>query len=308
MSFDVLQEKIREKKNPTVAGLDARIEYVPEYIRKEAFEKYGVGLKGAVEAIWQFNVGLIDALCDIVPAVKPQSAYYENLGWQGMEMLERTIRYAKEKGLFVIADIKRGDIGSTATAYAEGWLSGAPIEGQVFKSFDADCVTLNGYMGSDSIKPFLEAAKGEDKCAFVLVKTSNPGSGELQDVKAADGRTIYEVMGELNEQIAAGTEGKYGFTMAGAVTGATYPQQIQDLRTRLPHTFFLVPGYGAQGGTAADVKYAFNEKGHGAIVNSSRGIMCAWKKTGGDGHDFKEAARNAAIAMRDDIAQFVTVE
>ena len=308
MSFDVLQEKIREKKNPTVAGLDARIEYVPEYIRKEAFEKYGVGLKGAVEAIWQFNVGLIDALCDIVPAVKPQSAYYENLGWQGMEMLERTIRYAKEKGLFVIADIKRGDIGSTATAYAEGWLSGAPIEGQVFKSFDADCVTLNGYMGSDSIKPFLEAAKGEDKCAFVLVKTSNPGSGELQDVKAADGRTIYEVMGELNEQIAAGTEGKYGFTMAGAVTGATYPQQIQDLRSRLPHTFFLVPGYGAQGGTAADVKYAFNEKGHGAIVNSSRGIMCAWKKTGGNGHDFKEAARNAAIAMRDDIAQFVTVE
>lgn len=308
MSFDVLQEKIREKKNPTVAGLDARIEYVPEYIRKEAFEKYGVGLKGAVEAIWQFNVGLIDALCDIVPAVKPQSAYYENLGWQGMEMLERTIRYAKEKGLFVIADIKRGDIGSTATAYAEGWLSGAPIEGQVFKSFDADCVTLNGYMGSDSIKPFLEAAKGEDKCAFVLVKTSNPGSGELQDVKAADGRAIYEVMGELNEQIAAGTEGKYGFTMAGAVTGATYPQQIQDLRARLPHTFFLVPGYGAQGGTAADVKYAFNEKGHGAIVNSSRGIMCAWKKTGGDGHDFQEAARNAAIAMRDDIAQFVTVE
>ena len=308
MSFDVLQENIREKKNPTVAGLDARIEYVPEYIRKEAFEKYGVGLKGAVEAIWQFNVGLIDALCDIVPAVKPQAAYYENLGWQGMEMLERTIRYAKEKGLFVIADIKRGDIGSTATAYAEGWLSGAPIEGQVFKSFDADCVTLNGYMGSDSIKPFLEAAKGEDKCAFVLVKTSNPGSGELQDVKAADGRTIYEVMGELNEQIAAGTEGKNAFTMAGAVTGATYPQQIQDLRARLPHTFFLVPGYGTQGGTAADVKYAFNEKGHGAIVNSSRGIMCAWKKTGGDGHDFKEAARNAAIAMRDDIAQFVTVE
>lgn len=307
MSFDVLQEKIREKKNPTVAGLDARIEYVPEYIRKAAFDQYGVGLKGAVEAIWQFNVGLIDALCDIVPAVKPQSAYYENLGWQGMEMLERTISYAKKKGLFVIADIKRGDIGSTATAYAEGWLSGAPIEGQVFKSFDADCVTLNGYMGSDSIKPFLEAAKGEDKCAFVLVKTSNPGSGELQDVKAADGRTIYEVMGELNEQIAAGTEGKYGFTMAGAVTGATYPQQIQDLRTRLPHTFFLVPGYGAQGGTAADVKYAFNEKGHGAIVNSSRGIMCAWKKTGGDGHDFQEAARAAAIAMRDDIAQFVTV-
>ncbi len=223
-------------------------------------------------------------------------------------MLERTIRYAKSKGLFVIADIKRGDIGSTATAYAEGWLSGAGIEGQQFKSFDADCVTLNGYMGSDSIKPFLEAAKAEDKCAFVLVKTSNPGSGELQDVKTADGRTVYQVMGALNESIAAGTEGKYGYTMAGAVTGATYPEQIRQLRADLPHTFFLVPGYGAQGGTAADVKYAFDAQGHGAIVNSSRGIMCAWKKTGGDGHDFAQAARNAAIAMRDDIAQFVTVE
>ena len=307
MSFDVLQDKIRLMKNPTVAGLDARIEYVPEHIRKAAYEQYGVGLKGAAEAIWQFNVGLIDALCDIVPAVKPQAAYYENLGWQGMEMLERTIRYAKEKGLFVIADIKRGDIGSTATAYAEGWLSGAPIEGQSFKSFDADCVTLNGYMGSDSIKPFLKAAKEEDKCAFVLVKTSNPGSGELQDLMIGD-KTVYQVMGELNESIAAGTEGKYGYTMAGAVTGATYPAQIEALRTSLNKTFFLVPGYGAQGGTAADVKYAFDKFGHGAIVNSSRGIMCAWKKTGNNGLDFAEAARNAAIAMRDDIAQFVTVE
>ena len=306
MSFDVLQDKIREMKNPTVAGLDARIEYVPEYIRKAAYEQYGVGLKGAAEAIWQFNVGLIDALCDIVPAVKPQAAYYENLGWQGMEMLERTIAYAKEKGLFVIADIKRGDIGSTATAYAEGWLSGAPIEGQLFKSFDADCVTLNGYMGSDSIKPFLEAAKEEDKCAFVLVKTSNPGSGELQDIVAGD-RLVYQVMGDLNERIAKGTEGKYGYTMAGAVTGATYPSDIRALRKRLEHTFFLVPGYGAQGGTAEDVQYAFDKYGHGAIVNSSRGIMCAWKKTGGDGHDFKEAARAAAISMRDDIKQFVTV-
>ena len=307
MSFDILQDKIRAMKNPTVAGLDARIEYVPEYIRQAAYEEHGVGLKGAAEAIWQFNVGLIDALCDIVPAVKPQAAYYENLGWQGMEMLERTIAYAKEKGMFVIADIKRGDIGSTATAYAEGWLSGAPIEGQLFKSFDADCVTLNGYMGSDSIKPFLKAAKEEDKCAFVLVKTSNPGSGELQDLMIGD-KTVYQVMGELNESIAAGTEGKYGYTMAGAVTGATYPAQIEALRASLNKTFFLVPGYGAQGGTAADVKHAFDKFGHGAIVNSSRGIMCAWQKTGNDGRDFAEAARNAAIAMRDDIAQFVTVE
>lgn len=307
MSFDVLQDQIRAVQNPTVAGLDARIEYVPEHIRMAAFEEYGVGLKGAVEAIWQFNVGLIDALCDIVPAVKPQAAYYENLGWQGMEMLERTIRYAKSKGMFVIADIKRGDIGSTASAYAEGWLSGAKIEGQLFKSFDADCVTLNGYMGSDSINPFLKAAKEEDKCAFVLVKTSNPGSGELQDLMVGE-QTIYQVMGQLNEQIAAGTEGKYGYTMAGAVTGATYPAQIQALRAQLSRTFFLVPGYGAQGGTAQDVKHAFDKFGHGAIINSSRGIMCAWQKTGGDGRDFQQAARNAALAMRDDIMQFVTIE
>jgi orotidine-5'-phosphate decarboxylase len=162
-------------------------------------------------------------------------------------------------------------------------------------------------MGSDSIKPFLEAAKAEDKCVFVLVKTSNPGSGELQDISTGE-RLVYQVMGDLNEQIAAGTEGKYGYTMAGAVTGATYPEDIRQLRQRLKHTFFLVPGYGAQGGTASDVQHAFDQHGHGAIVNSSRGIMCAWKKTGGDGHDFKEAARASAIAMRDDIAQFVTIE
>lgn len=306
MSFDILQDKIRALKNPTVAGLDARIDYVPEYIRQAAYAEYGTGIKGACEAIYQFNVGLIDALCDVVPAVKPQSAYYENLGWQGMEMLERTIKYAKSKGMYVIADIKRGDIGATATAYAEGWLSGTVIEGETFKSFDADCVTLNGYMGSDSINPFLEAAKAEGKTVFVLLKTSNPSSGELQDMIAGD-RLVYQVMGDLNERIAKGTEGKYGYTIAGAVTGATYPSDIRALRKRLEHTFFLVPGYGAQGGTAEDVQYAFDKYGHGAIVNSSRGIMCAWKKTGGDGHDFGDAARNAAIAMRDDIKRFVTI-
>lgn len=306
MSFDVLQDKIRAMKNPTVAGLDARIEYVPDYLRQEAYEAHGVGLAGACEAIYRFNCGLIDALCDIVPAVKPQSAYYENLGWRGMEMLERTIAYAKSKGLFVIADIKRGDIGSTATAYAEGWLSGVEIEGQRVRSFDADCVTLNGYMGSDSIQPFLKAAKAEDKCVFVLVKTSNPGSGELQDILAGD-RLVYQVMGDLNQRLAKGSEGKYGYTMAGAVTGATYPSDIRALRKRLEHTFFLVPGYGAQGGTAADVQHAFDKYGHGAIVNSSRGIMCAWQKTDGDGRQFAQAARDAALRMRDDIRQFVTV-
>ena len=208
--------------------------------------------------------------------------------------------------MFVIADIKRGDIGSTASAYAEGWLSGVKIGEETFKTFDADCVTLNGYMGSDSINPFLKAAQGEDKCVFVLVKTSNPGSGELQDMVAGD-RLVYQVMGDLNQRIAKGTEGKYGYTMAGAVTGATYPSDIRALRKRLEHTFFLVPGYGAQGGTAEDVQYAFDKYGHGAIVNSSRGIMCAWQKTGGDGRDFAQAARDAAIAMRDDIRRFVTI-
>ena len=306
MSFDVLQDKIIETQNPTVAGLDARIEYVPEHIRRACYEQYGLNLRGACEAIWQFNVGLIDALCGVVPAVKPQAAYYENLGWRGMELLERTIRYAKGKGLFVIADIKRGDIGSTATAYAEGWLSGVPVEGEVFKSFDADCVTLNGYMGSDSIKPFLEAAKGEDKCAFVLVKTSNPGSGELQNMVAGD-RLVYKVMGDMTAKLGKGTEGRYGFHLAGAVVGATYPSDMRELRRRLEHTFFLVPGYGAQGGTAEDVQYAFNKYGHGAIVNASRSIMCAWQKTGRDGTDYQEAARAAAVAMRDDIRKYVTI-
>ena len=308
MSFDVLQDKIIETQNPTVAGLDARIEYVPEHIRKACYEQYGLNLRGACEAIWQFNVGLIDALCGVVPAVKPQAAYYENLGWRGMELLERTIRYAKGKGLFVIADIKRGDIGSTATAYAEGWLSGVPVEGEVFKSFDADCVTLNGYMGADSVNPFLKVAGERDKSVFILAKTSNPGSGELQNVAAGEGDTVYGLMADLIEKWGAGTEGKYGYTRAGAVAGATYPEELQKLRARMPHTFLLVPGYGAQGGTAEDVQYAFQDKGRGAIVNSSRGIICAWQKTGKNGADYQEAARAAAIAMRDDICRFIAIQ
>ena len=306
MSFDVLQEKIIRMKNPTVVGLDPKPEYVPEHIRKASYEQFGETFEGAADAIFQFNKGLIDALCDIVPAVKPQSAYYERLGWPGMSMLEKTIRYAHEKGMYVIADIKRGDIGSTAEAYADAWLGVTKVGEALCGGFNADCVTLNGYMGADSVNPFLKVAGERDKSVFILAKTSNPGSGELQDIVAGD-RLVYQVMGDLNERIAAGTEGKYGYTMAGAVTGATYPSDIRALRKRLEHTFFLVPGYGAQGGTADDVRYAFDKYGHGAIVNSSRGIMCAWQKTGGDGHDFQEAARNAAIAMRDDIKQFVTI-
>lgn len=307
MSFDVLQEKIRKMKNPTVAGLDARWSHIPPHIQSEAIAQYGQTRRAAAEAVWQFNRGLMDALCDVVPAVKPQSAYYEALGWEGMEVLERTIQYAKEKGFFVIADIKRGDIGSTASAYADGWLGGTKVGSAFVPGFGADCVTVNGYMGSDAINPFLEQCKAEDKCIFVLVKTSNPSSGELQDMVAGD-RVVYKVMGDLTERLGKGTEGpKYGFTAAGAVVGATYPAELRELRRRMEHTFFLVPGYGAQGGTAEDVRFAFNEFGRGAVINSSRGIFYAWSKTGKDGLDYQEAARLAAEHMRDDIKQYVTI-
>ncbi|MCI9119573.1 MAG: orotidine-5'-phosphate decarboxylase [Flavonifractor sp.] len=305
MSFDHLQDQIRAMKNPTVVGLDPKPEYVPPHILQACYEEFGANLAGAVHAVYRFNCGLMDALSGIVPAVKPQSAYYERLGWRGMKMLERTIAYAKEKGYFVIADVKRGDIGSTAQAYSEAWLGKTQIGEGAFAAFGADCVTVNGYMGSDAVNPFLDTCRAEDKCLFVLVKTSNPSSGELQDRMAGD-RLVYQVMGELTQRLG-GTAGKYGFTPAGAVVGATYPSDLQELRRRLEQTFFLVPGYGAQGGTAADVRYAFDKHGHGAIVNSSRGIMCAWQKTGKNGEDYQEAARNAAIAMRDDIRQFVTI-
>ena len=308
MSFDMLQEKILAFRNPTVAGLDPKPEYVPEHIRKAVYAQYGETLQGAAEAIYQFNCGLIDALRDIVPAVKPQSAYYERLGWRGMEVMERTIRYAHEKGMYVIADIKRGDIGSTAAAYADGWLGETRVGEESHTVFDADCVTLNGYMGSDSVNPFLEVCKARDKSCFVLVKTSNPGSGELQNIAAGEGSTVYGVMASLIEKWGAGTEGKYGYTRVGAVTGATHPKELAEIRAMMPRTFLLVPGYGAQGGTAEDVRHAFHAGGKGAIVNSSRGIICAWQKTGKNGEDYQEAARNAALAMRDDIGRFLDME
>lgn len=300
MSFAALQKNIIEKKNPTVAGLDARIEYVPQPIIDKYVAQYGETRKAAAEAIFEFNCGLIDALCDIVPAVKPQAAYYELLGWEGVEMMERTIAYAKAKGMYVIADIKRGDIGATASAYAEGWLGKSKVGSALIPCFDADCVTVNGYMGADAVNPFLEIANAEDKTMFALVRTSNPSAVDLQDLTIGD-KKIYEVMGDLVAKWGEGFVDEYGYNRVGAVIGATWPEQLAEMRKALPNTFFLVPGYGAQGGTAEDVKFAFDEKGHGAIVNSSRGIMCAWKKTGKDGADYKEAARNEAIKMRDAI-------
>ena len=244
MSFDSLQEKIIQKKNPTVAGLDPRPEQIPPHILKEAYGRYGETLEGAAQAVWQFNQGLMDALCDVVPAVKPQAAYYERLGWHGMAVLERTIAYAKEKGLFVIADIKRGDIGSTAQAYADAWLGETQVGAAAHAAFGADCVTLNGYMGSDTVEPFVETCKRYGKCLFLLAKTSNPGSGELQNLTAGE-KKVYQLLGDMAEKLGADTQGKYGYGLAGAVTGATYPEELSELRARLPHTFFLVPGYGA---------------------------------------------------------------
>lgn len=306
MSFDVLQDKIREKKNPTVAGLDARVEYVPPHILKKYTDQYGETLQAAALAVKEFDCGLIDALCDVVPAVKPQSAYFEMLGWQGMQVMEEVIAYARSKGMFVIADIKRGDIGTTATAYSEAWLGCTAVGSTDCPVFNADCVTLNGYMGSDSLNPFIETCRELDKCAFALVKTSNPSSCELQDMVAGD-RVVYTVMGDLIERLAKDTVGKYGYSALGVVVGATHPGELKTLRRRLEKSFFLVPGYGAQGGTAEDVQYAFDRYGHGAIINASRSIMCAWKKTGKDGLDYQEAARSAAIQMRDEICAYVTV-
>ncbi|MFI3226659.1 MAG: orotidine-5'-phosphate decarboxylase [Clostridia bacterium] len=299
MSINILIEKIQEKNNPTVAGLDARPEYIPAFIHaKYADEKDG--LKALSKAMLEFNKGLIDALCDIVPAVKPQSAYYELLGYHGVKTLKKTIAYAQKKGMYVIADVKRNDIGSTATAYAEAYLGTVRAGDKEYTPFGADSATVNAYLGTDGIKPFVDVCKKYEKSIFVLVKTSNPSSGEFQN-KDMEGKPLYEQVCDQMNVWGQDTIGKYGYSEVGAVVGATYPEEQKAIRALIPHAYFLVPGYGAQGATGKDIKNAFNEDGLGAIVNSSRGLMCAWQKTGGDGHDYKEAARTEAIKMRDDI-------
>ena len=301
MSFDRMIEKIVETQNPTVAGLDPKLAYIPNYILDAAVEKYGKTLEAAAAALVEYNKGLIDALCDIVPAVKPQAAYYEMYGWQGVKALAETVAYAQEKGMFVITDGKRNDIGATMEAYATAHLGTTDVFGEQVDAFGADALTVNGYLGTDGIKPLLNVCGAKDKGIFVLVKTSNPSSGELQDQKMESGKTVYETMGAFCETWGETVMGKYGYSGVGAVVGATYPAQLGEMRGKAPHTFFLVPGYGAQGGAADDAAPAFDKNGLGAIVNSSRGIMCAWQKEKCDEHDYAQAARREAIRMRDEI-------
>lgn len=298
--IDRLIEQIVKTQNPTVAGLDPKLSFVPEFIRAEAFEKHGENLKGAAKALLTFNKGLIDALCDIVPAIKPQCAYYEMYGYHGVKTLYKTIEYAKKRGMMVIIDGKRNDIGTTMEAYATAHLGTLSIGGETVEPFGGDALTVNGYLGSDGIKPLLKICKERDKGIFVLVKTSNPSSGELQD-RLIDGKPVYQIMGEMCEDWGSDLIGQYGYNSVGAVVGATYPKQLEELRGKLPHTFFLVPGYGAQGGGAADVAGAFDNRGLGAIVNSSRGIMCAYQKEGCPETDYANAARREALRMKEDI-------
>lgn len=295
-----LIERIAQLQNPSVVGLDSLLDYIPQHIKEEKFAQYGDTFDAAAQAILAYNKEIIDAICDIVPAVKPQAAYYEMYSWQGMWALCETVKYAQQKGMIVIMDGKRNDIGSTMQAYAKAHLGVSEVNGKELSAFGSDMLTVNGYLGSDGIEPLLPICDEKDKGIFVLVKTSNPSSGELQDQKIGD-KSIYETMGAMCEQWGEKTQNSYGYSRVGAVVGATYPQQLSEMRQKMPHTFFLVPGYGAQGGGANDVADAFDKNGLGAIVNSSRAILTAWKKAGTDGKDFAQQARKAALTMKEDI-------
>ena len=300
MSIDKLIDLIIERNNPTVVGLDPRLSYIPQHMISKAKEKNDNPFAATAAAVLAFNKGLIDALCDIVPAIKPQAACYEQFRYEGMKAYHDTIMYAKAKGMYVIGDAKRGDIGSTCECYAAAHIGEVDLFGERLPVFDADAVTVNPYLGSDSIKPFLV----DGKMIFVLVKTSNPSSGEFQDKLMGDD-ALYGHVARLVTEIGSDRIGKYGYSEVGAVVGATYPQQLRELREKMPNTFFLVPGYGAQGGGAKDAAPAFDKNGFGAIVNSSRGIIGAWQKEGFDGKDYAAAARREAIRMRDDLRRHI---
>ena len=302
MKIDTLVKNIQKTNAPIVVGLDPMLGYVPKHILDKAVKEHGETLEAAGAAIWEYNKGIIDAVYDLIPAVKPQIAMYEQFGLPGLAAFKKTVDYCKEKGLVVIGDIKRGDIGSTSAAYAVGHIGKVKVGSKTYAPFDEDFVTVNPYLGSDGVNPFLDVCKEEKKGIFVLVKTSNPSSGEFQDQKI-DGRPLYELVGE---KVAAWGSEVMGdeYSYVGAVVGATYPEMGKVLRKVMPKAYILVPGYGAQGGKGKDLVHFFNEDGLGAIVNSSRGIIAAYKqeayaKYGAE--NFGDASRAAVEAMVADI-------
>ncbi len=297
-----LNEKMLKMNAPVVVGLDPMLSYIPEHILNKAYAEFGETLEGVAEAVFEYNKGIVDAIYDIVPAVKPQVAMYEQFGIPGMIAFKKTVDYCKSKDLVIIGDIKRGDIGSTSEAYAVGHLGKVQVGNNTFVPFDEDFVTVNPYLGSDGVKPFIKVCKEENKGIFVLVKTSNPSSGEFQD-RLIDGRPLYELVGEQVAKWGEECMGN-GYSYVGAVVGATYPEQGKILRKIMPKTLILVPGYGAQGGQGKDLVHYFNEDGLGAIVNSSRGIICAYKQdkyASFGSANYADASRQAALDMIEDI-------
>ena len=304
--IDRLIDKIKEMNNPTVMGLDPRLEYIPNFIK----EKYSTESEDYVyNIIMEYNKLLIDNVYDIIPAVKPQIAFYELYGIPGMKAFKDTCTYASKKGMIVIADIKRGDIGSTAKAYSNTYIGKVMVDGELKTMYDIDMATVNPYFGIDGIKPFIDDVKGNDKGIFILVKTSNSSSGEIQDLKIEDGKTIYEEVGSLVEKWGLDVIGKHGYSSIGAVVGATYPEQLRELRKLMPHIFFLIPGYGAQGGKAEDIALGFDENGLGGIVNASRSLMCAinsdlWKDKFTE-EEFYLATREEAFRMKEELTKSI---
>lgn len=300
-AIDILIDKIKQTNNPTVMGLDPRYEMLPDCVKS----KYEKNVEGACKAILEYNKALIDATCDIIPAVKPQIAFYEMFGIEGMKVFNKTCKYAKEKGMVVIADNKRGDIGTTAQGYSNAFLGKTPIGEESFDIFNVDFITVNPYMGTDCVKPFVDDCKKYNKGIFVLVKTSNKSSGEVQDLVLQNGKTIYETVAELVNKWGKDLIGEYGYSSVSSVVGATYPQQLEELRKIMPSSYFLIPGYGAQGGKAEDIALGFDENGLGGIVNASRSLMCAYKsdlwKDKFVEEDYAQATRSEAIRMRDEL-------
>lgn len=299
--IDILIDKIKEKNNPTVMGLDPRYDMLPKCV----VEKYPTTLEGVADAIIEYNKALIDETYDIIPAIKPQIAFYEMFGIPGMKAFEETCKYAKQKGMVVIVDNKRGDIGSTAAGYSNAYLGKTKIGDKEEAIYDVDFITVNPYMGTDCVKPFVEDCKKYNKGLFILVKTSNPSSGELQDLKLENGEEVYKNVAKLVEKWGEELRGKYGYSSVAAVVGATYPEQLKEIRKIAPHTYFLIPGYGAQGGKAEDIALGFDENGLGGIVNASRSLMCAYKsdrwKDQFEEKDYAKATRAEAIRMKDEL-------